>query len=118
MTNTVRGAAAAIALMLMPLGAALADPIEGNWKMPSGYAAKIAPCSGGYCLTYTSGPFAGKQFGKMQRTGDNAYKGTVTDYTKGGKEYSGKGKIDGGTLSVSGCVLGGLICRSQSLTRL
>jgi uncharacterized protein (DUF2147 family) len=98
--------------------AAAADPIEGTWRMPSGNDARIAPCGGDFCLTYVNGPNKGKTFGKMTPSGAGAYQGTVTDYTKGGKEYSGKGKLTGDTLSVSGCVLGGLICRSQSLTRL
>ena len=36
---------------------AQADPIEGRWKMPSGNDATIAPCEGGFCLTYVNGPF-------------------------------------------------------------
>ena len=108
----------AAALGLGMGGIAHADPIEGNWKMPSGYNAKITSCGGAFCLTYTTGPHKGKTFGQMQPTGKGKYAGTVTDYTKGGKEYSGKGALSGNTLSVSGCVLGGLISRSQSLTRL
>lgn len=109
---------AAAVLGLGMTGAALADPIEGMWKMPSGYSAKIAPCGGTFCLTYTNGPYAGKTFGQMQPLGGGNYTGSVTDYTKGGKQYSGKGRLSGNTLSVSGCILGGLICRSQELTRL
>ncbi|WP_061977856.1 MULTISPECIES: DUF2147 domain-containing protein [unclassified Aureimonas] len=96
---------------------AQADPIEGRWKMPSGNDATIAPCSGGFCLTYVNGPFKGKQFGRMTPSGTGTYEGTVTDYTRNGREFTGKGKLSGDTLSVSGCVLGGLICRSQELKR-
>lgn len=109
-------AAAAVGLALT--GAAAADPIEGKWKMPSGYDAQIAPCSGGFCLTYVTGPHKGKNFGQMTPTGNGQYSGTVVDYTKGGKQYSGKGQLSGATLSISGCVLGGLICRSQTLNRI
>ena len=109
---------AAAGLSLTMAGIAHADPIEGTWKMPSGYNAKIAPCSEGFCLTYTTGPYKGKTFGTMKPSGGGAYSGSVTDYTKGGKQYSGKGQIDGNSLSVSGCVLGGLICRSQELKRI
>ena len=114
--KTMMMAAAGFGLMMA--GTANADPIEGNWKMPSGYNARIAPCSAGYCLTYTTGPYKGKTFGTMKPSGGGAYAGSVTDYTKGGKQYSGKGKLSGNSLSVSGCVLGGLICRSQQLNRL
>ncbi len=37
-------------------GAAMADPIEGTWRMPSGNDARIASCSAGFCLTYVNGP--------------------------------------------------------------
>ena len=110
---------AAVGFGLMLAGAAHADPIEGTWKMPSGYNARIAPCKAGFCLTYINGPYKGKTFGTMTPTGGGAYTGSLTDYTKGGKQYSGKGRLDGdNALSVSGCVLGGLICRSQQLNRL
>ncbi len=97
---------------------AQADPIEGRWKMPSGNDAAIAPCGGDFCLTYVNGPYKGKPFGRMTVTGTGTYEGTVTDYTRNGREFSGKGKLSGNTLSVSGCVLGGLICRSQELKRI
>ncbi len=117
MTNRIAAALAAMTL-LAGAGAAIADPIEGRWKMPSGSDATIAACGGDFCLTYVNGPNKGKTFGRMKATGGGAYEGTVTDYTRGGKEFSGKGKLTGDTLSVSGCVLGGLICRSQSLSRI
>lgn len=116
MSKTVWAAAAILSVVMT--APALADPIEGNWRMPSGNNAEIKPCGGEFCLTYTNGPNAGKTFGRMAPTGGTGYRGTVTDYTRGGKEFSGKGTLSGNTLSVSGCVLGGLICRSQELTRL
>lgn len=109
-------AAVTMALLATPV---LADPIEGSWRMPSGNNAEIKSCDGGaFCLTYTNGPNSGKTFGRMNAEGSGAYRGTVTDYTRGGREFSGKGTLSGDTLSVSGCVLGGLICRSQELNRL
>ena len=35
-------------------GAAMADPIEGTWRMPSGNDARIASCGDGFCLTNNS----------------------------------------------------------------
>lgn len=107
-----------VAAALMMTGPTLADPIEGTWRMPSGNDATIAPCGSAFCLTYVNGPNTGKTFGRMSTAGDGSYEGTVTDYTRGGKEFTGKGKLAGDTLSVSGCILGGLICRSQALKRL
>lgn len=110
-----------VAAMLVALagstGAALADPIEGQWRMPSGNNATIAPCGNQFCLTYVDGPNAGRTFGRMTPTGGAAYEGTVVDYTRGGREFSGRGTLQGDILNVQGCVLGGLICRSQQLTR-
>lgn len=114
----MRSSLLGLAIVVFSAGAAFADPIEGTWKMPSGNDAQIAPCSGGYCLTYVNGPNKGKTFGRMKPAGKDAYEGTVTDYTKGGKEFTGRGRLTGDTLSVSGCILGGLICRSQELKRI
>lgn len=110
-------AAAALFALAASAGAAHADPIEGTWRMPSGNNATIAPCGNQFCLTYVNGPNAGQTFGRMTATGNGRYEGTVTDYTRGGREFTGKGTLNGNKLSVSGCVLGGLICRSQELTR-
>ena len=107
----------ALALTLSATFGANADPIEGTWRMPSGSDAAIKPCGGDFCLTYLNGPNSGKTFGRMKPAGGGAYEGTVTDYTRGGREFNGKGQLQGDTLSVSGCVLGGLICRSQELKR-
>ncbi|WP_185983090.1 DUF2147 domain-containing protein [Aureimonas mangrovi] len=109
--------AAGLLVLVASTGAALADPIEGTWRMPSGNNATIAPCGSQFCLTYVNGPNAGQTFGRMTATGNGRYEGTVTDYTRNGREFTGKGTLSGNTLSVSGCVLGGLICRSQELTR-
>jgi len=37
--------------------------------------------------------------------------------TEDGKTYSGKAKVTSARLELSGCVLGGLICRSQTWTK-
>ncbi|MEO0637110.1 MAG: DUF2147 domain-containing protein [Pseudomonadota bacterium] len=95
---------------------AMAADIEGNWRTQSGEKAKIAKCGGSYCVTLTSGEYSGKRIGKMSGTSVN-YKGSITDPTNN-KTYNGKAKVNGNSLSMSGCVLGGLICRSQKWTRL
>lgn len=97
--------------------AAHADPIEGVWIMPSGDKAEAAACEAGYCLTYIDGEHAGKTFGEFAPTEDGKYEGEITDYTKKGKTYSGKGEVEGDTLSVAGCIMGGLICRSKEFAR-
>ncbi|MNF02707.1 hypothetical protein D3C80_2018980 [compost metagenome] len=51
----------------------------------------------------------------MSGTG-GSYKGEVNKLDEG-KTYTGKASVKGNTLSLSGCVMGGLICKSESLTR-
>jgi len=109
----------AAGMMAMMIGAALADPIEGTYRTPkSGATAKVAACGAGFCMTYTSGEFSGKQFAEFKANGNDSYSGTLTDYTDGGKQYTGKAKLVGKDIKVSGCILGGLLCQSEVFTRL
>lgn len=106
----------AAAFSLVTAGAALADPIAGSWRTQSGATAAIAPCGGAFCITLRSGEHAGKGIGSMSPKGGNKYAGTIKDPANG-KSYSGSATLAGNTLSMSGCVLGGIICRSQTWTR-
>lgn len=95
----------------------LADPIEGTWKRPNGHIVQFASCGAQkFCATAKTGPNAGKSVGVLSATGDGNYKGSLSDPAKG-KTYTGKGSINGGTLRVSGCVLGGLICQGENWSR-
>lgn len=107
---------AAIALALSG-GLALADPIEGNWQTESGATAEIATCGGGYCVTLRSGDYSGKQIGTFQADGGGKYSGKITDPTND-KTYTGKASLSGDSLKMGGCVLGGLICRNESWSRM
>jgi uncharacterized protein (DUF2147 family) len=62
-----------------------------------------------------TGEYKGKSIGCMEGS-NGAYKGTVNKLDEG-KTYNGKASVSGNTLSLSGCVLGGLICKSEKLTR-
>ena len=107
----------AMAATLSLAGAALADPIEGNWRTGSGTTAAIAPCGGSFCITLKDSAHAGKKIGSLNADGGNAYSGEITDPANG-KTYSGKATLSGSELKLSGCVLGGLICRSQNWKKL
>ncbi len=48
----------------------------------------------------------------MSGTGGR-YKGTLTDLAEN-KTYKGKASVNGGTMKLSGCVAGGLICKTES----
>ncbi|PAU97854.1 DUF2147 domain-containing protein [Paracoccus salipaludis] len=121
--------AAAFALVA---GAALAaDPIEGVWQTQPDEGAvalvQIAPCGGAYCGTIVKA-FKGKEayqspnIGKqivigMTPSGKGAYAGKVLRPADN-KVYNGKAQVSGGSMKLSGCVAGGLICKSQTWTRL
>lgn len=106
--------AAAITLVA---GAAYADDIEGKWKTQSGSNATISGCGGSFCIKLTSGEHAGKQIGKMKASGGGKYAGEITDPADD-KTYAGKATLSGATLRMKGCVLGGLICKSQTWKKL
>lgn len=103
----------ALATMLICGGAAFADQIEGNWKTQSGETAAIADCGGGFCITLKTGRHKGKLIGKMSADGDGEYSGSITD-PQSEKTYSGSASVTGATMKMRGCVLGGLICKSQT----
>ncbi|MBB6012354.1 uncharacterized protein (DUF2147 family) [Aquamicrobium lusatiense] len=105
---------AALAI-IMTAGVAFADPIEGSWKRPNGTVISYAGGGAKYCGTVMTGEYKGKSIGCMEGS-NGAYKGTVNKLDEG-KTYNGKASVSGNTLSLSGCVLGGLICKSEKLTR-
>ena len=101
----------ALVATAMMAGAAWADPIEGNWKTQAGDTALIGG-SGSFSITLKTGKYAGKTIGSLKPAGDNKYAGNITDPAND-KTYSGKATLSGTSLKMSGCVLGGLICKSQ-----
>ena len=97
-------------------GNAFADDIEGNWKRPNGILVRIHKCGGEFCVTAASGSHKGESAGKMATSGNGKYAGTLIDL-ENGKTYSGKGAISGNGISMAGCVLGGLFCKSENWER-
>jgi uncharacterized protein (DUF2147 family) len=119
MTHAFRAALAAAALAASALPA-LADP-SGTWLRDNGNSrVRIAPCGANYCGTIVwvkdaDGPAKVGQrvFYDMSPAGDNAWSGKAFN-PEDGKTYTGKMTLSGSTLTTSGCVLGGLVCRSVS----
>lgn len=105
------------AALLFVAGPAFADPIVGNWRTEAGSTAQIAQCGGSFCITLKSGQHAGKKIGTMNASGGGKYTGKITDPATD-KTYSGKGTLSGNALKMGGCVLGGLICKNQTWSRL
>lgn len=108
-------ALAAAAVLSMSAVAFAAEPIEGTWKRPNGTLIKYAANGGQFCGTVLTGEYKGQSIGCMSGSGAN-YKGKVNKLDEG-KTYSGKATVNGDTLSLAGCVLGGIICKSEDLTR-
>ncbi|PWK75704.1 DUF2147 domain-containing protein [Aminobacter sp. AP02] len=107
----------AVAATLMMAGAAYADPIEGNWKTEAGSTAAIASCGGSFCITLKDGKHAGKKIGTFNADGGSAYSGEITDPAND-KTYAGKASLAGSNLKMKGCVLGGLICKTQNWSKI
>ena len=104
------------AALLMAAGAALADDIVGNWKTNSGETPAITG-GGPFSITLQTGKYTGKRIGTLDAAGGGKYTGDITDPATD-KTYSGKATLSGDSLKMSGCVLGGLICKNQDWQRM
>lgn len=108
-------------------GAAAADPIEGVWQTQPDEGSfahvTIAPCGSAFCGTITrtfkdraeyQSPNLGRQIViDMAPQGGGAYAGRVWRPAND-RVYAGKASVQGGQMSLSGCVAGGLLCKSQT----
>lgn len=107
-----------------------ADPIEGVWKTQPDdgvyYHVKMKPCGAGFCGEFIQ-KFADGQKVQTDVIGKNAvydlvaqgggkYEGKAWKPSNN-KTYKGSGTLNGDTLKVGGCVLGGLICLKQTWNR-
>ena len=105
----------AAAILLAASSAAYADEqIVGHWKAPGGGIVDIAPCGAGFCATVISGQHKGKDAGTMNGSGAD-YEGTVTD-PRDDNTYSGKAKVEGDTMNLTGCALK-VLCKTQVWVR-
>nr|WP_272211111.1 DUF2147 domain-containing protein [Marinicella sp. W31]MDC2876993.1 DUF2147 domain-containing protein [Marinicella sp. W31] len=129
--HTVLAAAGLIAGLAFS-GTAFATSPAGTWMTESGKTqVKIAPCADAFCGTIVwqktpskdvKNPDKSKRGNALVGTqmlfnlkpvGTDAWKGKLYNF-ENGKNYTGKMELTGGdTLKLSGCVLGGAICKSQ-----
>ncbi|SFJ33114.1 Uncharacterized conserved protein, DUF2147 family [Phyllobacterium sp. CL33Tsu] len=111
-----------------------AQEIAGTYVNETGRTkVKISDCNSGVCGTIVwmnqpvndinnpdaskrDRPVVGLQAVSMKATGPGTYAGTLYD-PETGKTYSGKAKVAGNAVELSGCVLGGLICKSATWRR-
>lgn len=105
------------ALAASTFGAFAADDIVGRWRTQPGDTASISSCGGAYCITLKDGDYAGRRVGQFKETGEGRFVGSITN-PEDGKTYNGQGTLSGDRLTMKGCVLGGLICKSQTWSRL
>ncbi|MFV0386233.1 DUF2147 domain-containing protein [Paracoccus sp. (in: a-proteobacteria)] len=114
----------------MAANAASADPIEGIWQTQpdNGFFARVSitPCAKAFCGTIAktyrddkevSSPNIGRQILiDMVPDGNGGYQGRLWRPSNN-KVYIGKARLSGNSMSLSGCVAGGLLCKSQTWSR-
>jgi uncharacterized protein (DUF2147 family) len=133
-----------IAFLVFGLGAAEAQTQTpyGTWKANDGEAAvRVAPCGDGVCGTIVAlsepndpatgrpktdvnnpdpslraKPIIGLTMMRVRADGPNVWRGTVYN-GQDGRIYAATLAVAGETLQVRGCVLGGIICRTQVWTK-
>ena len=107
----------------------------GTWLSQSGETrVRLGPCGAQMCGTIVwvkspgkdvhnpdaaqrSRDLVGLRMITMAPNGDAQWKGTLYNYTNG-QTYSGTMKLSGqNTMELSGCVMGGIVCRAQTWTR-
>ena len=132
MRPAIYAALGALALALASPACAQGQDPSGTYLSESGETrVRIARCGGAYCGTIVSVQGEAKDvnnadpalrgrnlvgvrmISEIQPAGDG-FTGQLYNY-KDGKTYTGKMSFAGGkSMQLSGCVLGGLICRSQT----
>jgi uncharacterized protein (DUF2147 family) len=115
----------ALTAFLLTTSPGLADEVFGTWLRDTGdEKVKFEPCGDAICgdiawLKPGSGLNAkiGKRlFFDMRPSGANSWTGKAAS-SDTGSIYSGKMSIEGSTLIISGCIVGGLICKSANWRR-
>jgi uncharacterized protein (DUF2147 family) len=111
-------------MALGPLTPAAAQDATGTWARDSGDAhVRFGPCGSALCGTITwvkdttrASEIGRKVFFDMKQDGPGAWKGQAFN-PEDGKTYTGKMTLAGDVLTTSGCVLGGLFCKTVVWSR-
>ncbi|MBX9684167.1 MAG: DUF2147 domain-containing protein [Hyphomicrobium sp.] len=120
-TKVVVSLTVAVAAISGLAGPASADSANGTWLRDNGAHVLAFDCGGGLGLKVVKSPEPAK-VGKTimcggKKTSENKWKGTVLNLDDGQK-YSGYVSVSGGSLTLSGCVLGGIICKNDTWSRI
>lgn len=116
----VFGAATLVSVAAMST-LAQAGSANGTWLRDNGAHVLAFDCGGGLGLKVTKSPEPAK-VGKTimcgaKPSGENKWKGSVLNLDDGQK-YSGYVTLSGDSLTLSGCVLGGIICKNDTWSRI
>lgn len=109
------GLATLLVTVLLHTSPVAAGALDGTWLRPkTGKQVKSFPCGGGLGLKVVhSGQVI---MCGAKPTGGGKYSGDLTS-TEDGNVYSGTVTMGGSNLQLSGCVLGGLICKNETWSR-
>lgn len=120
MRNCFKRIATAALATLVLSSSAIASPL-GVWQRTStGGEIEAFDCGGGIGLKVVKSTDAAK-VGKQimcgaKPAGENRWEGTILNL-EDGKEYKGVITLSNNALKLSGCVLGGLICKTENWAR-
>jgi uncharacterized protein (DUF2147 family) len=116
----IKATAALTAIMVLGVaGAALADGPYGTWTRPStGGKVSFYACGDKLCAKVVSDPKNKANNGTVimsgaAKTGANAWTGDLLNLDDG-NTYTGTVTISGGGLTLKGCALAGLLCKSET----
>jgi uncharacterized protein (DUF2147 family) len=115
---------AAPVLLMMTCGIAAAQDVSGTWLRETGASrVRFGKCGEAMCGTIVwlkdaDGPakMGQRVFYDMKPDGAGKWQGSAFN-PEDGKTYSGTMTLQGSQLKTSGCVLGGLICRTTNWSR-
>jgi uncharacterized protein (DUF2147 family) len=118
-------ASLAIATLAATTGSAVADDITGLWLRPDGTAkVKFETCDDSLCGVIvwlkpgaeTKAQIGQRVFFDVKADGAGAWTGKAVS-VDGSKTFSGQMAVSGPSLTISGCLIGGFICKSTVWTR-
>lgn len=122
-----------VALLAAPVAASAKAPLEGHWKNPKGsVVVRVAQCGASYCGTVIDASAKAKATAKKGGTpnligtrilsevkpvGENSWRGRAFDPKRNLRAPATIRLIGPSTLSIKGCLIGGMICKEQRWTR-
>jgi uncharacterized protein (DUF2147 family) len=110
--------------LIASLPAAAQDSAKGNWARSDGIArVAVSSCGEALCMkNIWIKPGASEKVGEylilnVKPSGEGVWKGSGRDPQRD-VSFSAEMKVAGDNMTTSGCVVGGLVCRTTQWTRL